>query len=282
MAICNLGTTIIDHLVICFIATPVLLALLRELSGINYGDFRLSRIEGHFHRHYFTITTNGVRKLGYLYFDRFASNGNELYLWLKVENATLYDRDLINEVKRLPERLGLQYYGISSLDLARDFGYDIASRIRKMMRREDLSVIVNGKEVKDRDMKLKGIYRTCGMSLAKDGTKGLTIKQAKAAKNKHLGITLDCYDKEEEIKNASGKQYIGDFYGKRKRLHRLEVRMNCEQIKLACSRTGVTYDLHLLESPESLDAMFIYTLQSVLRFRQGRKVLRKHTTKYDC
>ena len=84
MAVCNLGTTIIDHLVICFIATPVLLASLRELSSINYGDFRLSRIEGRFHRHYFTITTNGIRKLGYLYFDRFASDGNELYLWLDV------------------------------------------------------------------------------------------------------------------------------------------------------------------------------------------------------
>ena len=83
MAVCNLGTTIIDHLVICFIATPVLLASLRELSSINYGDFRLSRIEGRFHRHYFTIT-NDIRKLGYLYFDRFASDGNELYLWLDV------------------------------------------------------------------------------------------------------------------------------------------------------------------------------------------------------
>ena len=190
-----------------------------------------------------------------------------------MENAALYDRDLIDEVRLIPDRLGLQYYGISSLDLARDFGYDVASRIRKMMRREDLAVIINGKEVKNRTTMLKGIYRTCGMSLVKDGTKGLTIKQAKAARNKHLGITLDCYNKTEEIENASGKQYIRDFYGQRKRLHRLEVRMNCEQIKRACSKTGVAYDLNLLETPESLDALFIYTLQSVLRFRRGRKVL---------
>lgn len=273
MAACNLGTTIIDNLVICFLATPVLLASLRGLCSINYGDFRLIRTEGRFHRHYFSITTNVIQKLGYLYFDRFASDGNELYLWMKVENAALYDRDLLNEVKRIPDRLGLQYYGISSLDLARDFGYDVASRIRKMMRREDLAVIINGKEVKDRTAMLKDVYRTCGMSLAKDGTKGLTIKQAKASKNKHHGITLDCYDKAEEIENASGKQYISDFYGKRKRLHRLEVRMNCEQIKRACSNTGVTYDLNLLETRESLDALYIYTLQSVLRFRRGRKVL---------
>ena len=79
-----------------------------------------------------------------MYFDRFASDGNERYIWLKVENAALYDRDLIGEVRRIPERLGLQYYGTSSLDLARDFGYDVASRIRKMMCREDLAVIING------------------------------------------------------------------------------------------------------------------------------------------
>ena len=273
MTACNLGTTIIDNLVICFLATPALLAELRGLFSINYGDFRLTRCEGRFHRHYFSITTDVVRRLGYLYFDRFASDGNERYLWLRVENAVLYDQGLIDDVKRILDWLGLQYYGISSLDLARDFGYDIASRIRKMMRREDLAVIINGKEVKDRTATLKGIHRTCGMSLAKDGTKGLTIKQAKAVRNKHLGITLDSYNKADEIENASGKQYIGDFYGGRKRLYRLEVRMNCEQIKRACSKTSVPYDLNLLETPESLDALFIYTLQSVLRFRRGRKVL---------
>ena len=270
---CNLETTIIDNLVICFLAAPTLLAELRDLFGIDYGDFRLSRIEGRFHRHYFNITTPRAKKLGSLYFDRFASDGNERYIWLKVENAALYDRDLIDEVKRIPDRLGLQYYGISSLDLAQDFGYDVASRIRKMMRREDLAVIINGKEVKTRTTMLKGIYRTCGMSLVKDGTKGLTIKQSKAAKNKHLGITMNCYDKAEVIENASGKQYISDFYGHRKRLHRLEMRMNCEQIKWACKKTKTRYQLDLITQQESLDAIFIYALQSVLRFRYGRKVL---------
>ena len=76
---CNLETTIIDNLVICFLAAPALLAELRDLFGIDYGDFRLSRIEGRFHRHYFNITTPRARKLGSLYFDRFASDGNERY-----------------------------------------------------------------------------------------------------------------------------------------------------------------------------------------------------------
>ena len=273
MALCNLGTTIIDNLVICFIAAPALLVSLRELSGINYGDFRLVRTEGRFHRHYFNIFSNSAQKIGNLYFDRFASDGNEPYLWLKVDNAALYDHNPLDSIKLIQDRLKLQFYGISSLDLARDFGYNITARIRKMMRREDLAVIINGKEVKDRNATLKGVSRTCGISLARDGTKGLTIKQARAARNKHHGITLDCYDKIAEIENASGKRYISDFYGKRKRLYRLEMRLNCEQIKRACSKSGVSYDLNIIETRESLDAIFIFALQSVLRFRYGRKIL---------
>ena len=204
MAVCKLGTTIIDNLVICFIATPTLLSSFRNRVEPYIDNVFFSRAEGHFHRHYFNILSNDGRKLGNLYFDRYASDGNELYLWLKVENSVLYDRELLQMMKQIPDRLGLQYHGISSLDLARDFGYDIASRIRKMMRREDLAVIINGKEVRDRNKMLKGVFRTCEMSLAKDGTKGMTIKQAKAGKNKHLGITMDCYNKAEEIENSSG------------------------------------------------------------------------------
>ncbi len=274
MAECSIETTIIDCLVICFLATPVLLESLRRIRTYHtYNDFFLLRSEGRFHRHFFTIQNEYGKELGNLYFDRYASVGNELYVWVKVENSVLYDSSLLEMMKRLPELLELEFHGITSLDLARDFSYDIATRIRSLMRREDLAVIINGKEVRDRHKTLKGIVRSCGMSLAKDGKKGLTIKQAKAAKNKHRGITLDCYDKAEEIENASGKQYISDFYGNRKRLHRLELRMNCEQIKRAFDATWLTPSLEYLENQKALDYLFFYALKSVLRFRQGRKVL---------
>lgn len=270
---CNLERTIIDNLVICYLAPTELLGWLKQTDNSSYGDFRMYRAEGRFHRHYFHLFTDDYRRLGDIYFERYASKGNELYLWLKVENSLLYDQSYLEMIDQLSAQWELEFNGFTSLDLARDFGYDVAARIRKMMRREDLAVMVNGKEVRDRDKTLKGVYRTCGISLAKDGTKGLTIKQSKAAKNKHLGITMDCYDKAEEIENASGKQYISDFYGHRKRLHRLEMRMNCEQIKRACKKTKTRYQLDLITQQESLDAIFIYALQSVLRFRQGRKVL---------
>ena len=272
MAACNLETTIIDCLVICFVATPGLLVSLREIrKHYRIEDFFLMRAEGRFHRHYFNIQNKYGKELGNLYFDRYASAGNELYLWVKVENSVLYDGSFLEMINQLSGLLGLDYHGITSLDLARDFSYDIASRIRSLMRREDLAVIINGKEVRDRNTMLKGIVRSCGMSLAKDGNKGLTIKQAKAAKNKHRGITLDCYDKAAEINN-SGKWYIRDFYGNRKRLHRLELRMNCEQIRRAFDSTWLTPSLEYLENQKALDYLFIYALKSVLRFRKGRTV----------
>ena len=272
MAACNLETTIIDCLVICFVATPGLLVSLREIrKHYRIDDFFLMRAEGRFHRHYFNIQNKYGKELGNLYFDRYASAGNELYLWVKVENSVLYDGSFLEMINQLSGLLGLDYHGITSLDLARDFSYDIASRIRSLMRREDLAVIINGKEVRDRNTMLKGIVRSCGMSLAKDGKKGLTIKQAKAAKNKHRGITLDCYDKAAEINN-SGKWYIRDFYGNRKRLHRLELRMNCEQIRTAFDSTWLTPSLEYLENQKALDYLFIYALKSVLRFRKGRTV----------
>ena len=272
MAACNLETTIIDCLVICFVATPGLLVSLREIrKHYRIEDFFLMRAEGRFHRHYFNIQNKYGKELGNLYFDRYASAGNELYLWVKVENSVLYDGSFLEMINQLSGLLGLDYHGITSLDLARDFSYDIASRIRSLMRREDLAVIINGKEVRDRNTMLKGIVRSCGMSLAKDGKKGLTIKQAKAAKNKHRGITLDCYDKAAEINN-SGKRYIRDFYGNRKRLHRLELRMNCEQIRRAFDSTWLTPSLEYLENQKALDYLFIYALKSVLRFRKGRTV----------
>lgn len=272
MAACNLETTIIDCLVICFVATPGLLVSLREIrKHYRIEDFFLMRAEGRFHRHYFNIQNQYGKELGNLYFDRYASAGNELYLWVKVENSVLYDGSFLEMINRLSGLLGLEFHGITSLDLARDFNYDIASRIRSLMRREDLAVIINGKEVRDRNTMLKGIVRSCGMSLAKDGKKGLTIKQAKAARNKHRGITLDCYDKAAEINN-SGKRYIRDFYGNRKRLHRLELRMNCEQIRRAFDSTWLTPSLEYLENQKALDYLFIYALKSVLRFRKGRTV----------
>lgn len=141
---CNLERTIIDNLVICYLAPTELLGWLKQTDNSCYGDFRMYRAEGRFHRHYFHLFTDDYRRLGDIYFERYASKGNELYLWLKVENSLLYDPSYLEVIDQLSAQWELEFNGFTSLDLARDFGYDVAARIRKMMRREDLAVMVNG------------------------------------------------------------------------------------------------------------------------------------------
>lgn len=152
---CNLERTIIDNLVICYLAPTELLGWLKQTDNSCYGDFRMYRAEGRFHRHYFHLFTDDYKRLGDIYFERYASKGNELYLWLKVENSLLHDQSYLEVIDQLSVLWELEFNGFTSLDLARDFGYDVAARIRKMMRREDLAVMVNEKEVRDRDKTLK-------------------------------------------------------------------------------------------------------------------------------
>ena len=92
-------------------------------------------------------------------------------------------------------------------------------------------VIERYKQKKDRDEAIDGIIRTCKISLNKDLPKSLCIKQAKAEKNKYDGITMDSYNKMDEITSKSHKQYILDYYGNPKKLHRLELRLNNPDIK---------------------------------------------------
>ena len=48
----------------------------------------------------------------------------ELLGWLKVENSLLYDQSYLEVIDQLSVRWKLEFNGFTSLDLARDFGYD--------------------------------------------------------------------------------------------------------------------------------------------------------------
>ena len=58
MTLCNLEKTIIDNLVICYLAPTELLGWLKQTDNSSYGDFRMYRAEGRFHRHYFHLFTD--------------------------------------------------------------------------------------------------------------------------------------------------------------------------------------------------------------------------------
>ena len=86
----------------------------------------------------------------------------------------------------------------------------------------------------------KKFYYTCHFSPASHiyGSRlhcpTITIKQAKAAKNKTKGVMVQSYDKKAEIETTSGKQYILDMYGHLRFLFRLEVRLSYRDLQEYC------------------------------------------------
>lgn len=272
---CNdrIGTTIIDALTLCYVAEGEVLDELREINyRAEFDVFTLYRTIGRTHHQHFDAMLKG-KKVACVYFDRYGAAADEPYIWIRIENFVLYDMKLLVEVLSLTQLLDLTFNNITHLDLARDFGYNISERIRSLMRNPDIKTIVNGKQIKDRDEALKGITRTCRMSLNRDKTKSLTIKQAKAIKNKYDGITLDSYDKMDEITSKSAKRYIIDYYGNPKRLYRLELRLNNQDIRKISDSLSIRITEDIIFDKERLDALYVQALQSMLRFTDGRKKL---------
>ena len=73
--------------------------------------------------------------------------------------------------------------------------------------------------------------------------------------------------------NSSNSRYINEFYGNPKRLYRLEVHLNNEEIKAYCRLLNIQQDLSMLKDRSLLTNMFYYHLSSVIRFTKGRKKL---------
>lgn len=273
MSVCKFGTIVIDALALCYVAGDELLNLLRAVDyKIDFDKFNLYRTMGRSHSEHFDIWLDGV-KVATTYFDRYGAGKKESYLWLRIENAVLYNKPLLVEVLSLVELLDLQFNNVTYLELAKDFKYNISNKIRAMMRNPELTTIINDKQIKDRNKILNNVTRTCGVSLNRDGGKSLTIKQAKAVKNKYDGITLDSYDKVREIESHSHKHYILNYYGNPKRLHRLELRLNNPDIKAIAKRLCMVITEDIIFDSNKLDAIYLQALHSMLRFTHGRKKL---------
>ncbi len=269
----RLGKTIIDALTLCYVAEGKVLDHLREVKHqYSIDTFTLYRTSGKHHKEHFDIYLH-KKKVATIYFDRFGAAGDEFYVWLRIENHVLYNHQLLIQTLILPELLDIDFNNITYIELARDFTYNITQRIRSLMRNPELKTIINGKQKKDRDEAIDGILRTCKISLNKDLPKSLCIKQAKAEKNKYDGITMDSYNKMDEIISKSHKQYILDYYGNPSKLHRLELRLNNPDIKKISKAIGLSVTDDTIFNQDALDQIYLQALQSLLRFTDGRKKL---------
>ena len=171
----------------------------------------------------------------------------------------------------IEQKLGLVFHNVTSLDLCLDTPFSVSPLIKVYLHNKDITTILNGKRIIDRDEDRTEISYTFSGSLNKqDKYKTVNIKQRNAIRDKSKGITVLTYDKVAEIGNASDKQYILDHYGNPPRLYRTEVHLNAEDIKNYVERIGIQYTPLILFDEAVLESMFFHFLGSVIRF-QSRK-----------
>lgn len=283
----------LDALTICYeVVRPF---YYEQLSRLDMGErydmhdeddstqivFRLYRIEGRYFENVYAIRCdNGQRDIefGYLKFNlsrvdlqgNTHINGNRK-VWLSLNNETLYSKD-IYFLNYIEQRLGLEFHNVTSLDLCLDTPFSVSPLVKAYIHNKDVTTILNGKRITDRDEDRPEIsYIHSGSLNQQDKYKTVNIKQRNAIKDKSNGITVQTYDKVAEISNASDKQYILDHYGNPKRLYRTEVHLNAVDIKNYVERRGIQYTPLILFDEATLEDMFFHFLGSVIRF-QSRKI----------
>lgn len=208
------------------------------------------------------------------------------FIWLSVNNRVLYTG---REYPQGPMKgqvygddtmflfhyldvFNLEFYHISNLDLALDCNFDIARRIKGVLRSKDYTTILNGKRIEDRTEDRPEIVSIYTGSLNRDKYLSLYVKQKKAIHDKNRGLVLTAYNKTGELL-ASGKEYISEFYGDPKKLYRLEIHFNADEVKGYVAKQGLEMNPQLLFDKEFLFDMYVDALSRLLRFeRNGEKV----------
>ena len=279
MAKKDLGKTILDELRLCYVAEP---SLLKEFTDVefgdwkSYGDFSLFRVVSRHFQYAFDVLYGSVddnrKKVATLRFGHYVEKELTSYVYYRVENEVLYNQALLKTILTLPDMLGITFQHITSIDLARDYKFNVVQKIRKIAKDKEIKVIVNGKVIdKEKDVR-EGMF-VFSLNFKKLSNPTISVKQAKAVKDKTKGLTLCGYNKNKEIESASNKSYIKDFYGNPKSLHRLEVHQNNEEIKDFCKSNGIAQDVSLIFNQDFLDNMYDAHLSSLLRFTKGRTKL---------
>ena len=257
-----------------------------QLACLDFGEWldidelKLYRIEGRYFENIYTIRLwNGTCNIewGYLKFnltrgdERSNTHTNGLRkVWMSLSNETLYTED-IHLLTDIGQSLGLTFHNVTTLDLALDTPFSVSHLVKSYAHNKDVTTILNGKRVIDRDKDRPELMYTTSGSLNKQN-KYLTvnIKQRNAVKDKSKGITVLLYDKIAEIANASDKQYILEHYDNPKRLYRTEVHLNAEDIKNYVKRRNIEYTPAMLFVEAILEDMFFHFLGSVIRFQSNK------------
>ena len=271
----------IDALTLCYEVESTYyyeqLRLLNLGESIDLDEFLLTRTLGRYFDNIYNVQVwNGEKTITFGQIKFSLANGNEesnthknglRKVWLSLNNETLYTQDF-HFLTYIEQKIGLVFHNVTSLDLCLDTPFAISPLVKAYAHSKDVTTILNGKRITDRDEDRPELTYTTSGSLNKQGKYlSVNIKQRNAIKDKSRGITILTYDKVAEICNASDKQYILEHYGSPKRLYRTEVHINTEDIKNYVERRGIQYTPLIRFDEATLEDMFFHFLNSVIRFQ---------------
>ena len=171
------------------------------------------------------------------------------------------------------EILHLNVHNFTSVDLALDTPFDVSRALHRLYRNKEVTTILNGKRVANRDEDRPEISRTLSGSLNKDKYQTIYVKQRNAIHDKSKGTTLKTYDKLAEIRNSSGKEYILDYYANSRTLYRTGVHLNNDEIKAYLTKRGINHNPYIMDW-SVLEEMFFHHLNPLIHFKRDREKIK--------
>ncbi len=262
------GKIVIDKLKLCYKRnneTQFWKMMVEQPDHLQFGDFELVRgqADGTYDGIYGVAYAQ--HEFGILLFDRF-SDKEKRYCWLSIRNQVFYsDTMSIAMLNEFQDAMGFEgINNITQLDLAYDLPFNPVPRIKKLLKREDVSVVRCGTKIEDKRQVIDGLF----FLHPTNGLKELapTLYFSDSDKRKSFVV----YDKKKEIQR-SNKAYIADYYGNPRRLYRLEIRLTSDELFRYFKKNDISPSVDLLVDQSLLKSMYDEFLFRLLHFTYKRK-----------
>ena len=259
---------VIDKLKLCYKRnneTQFWKMMAEQLDHLQFGDFELVRgqADGTYEGIYGVAYAQ--HEFGTLLFDRF-SDKEKKYCWVSIRNQVFYSNtmriDILNEFQDAVGFEGIN--NITQLDLACDLPFNPVPRIKKLLKREDVSVVRCGTKIEDKKQVIDGLF----FLHPTNGLKELAPTLYFSDNDKRKSFVV--YDKKKEIQH-SDKAYIADYYGNPRRLYRLEIRLTSDELFRYFKKNDISPSVDLLADQSFLKSMYDEFLFRLFHFSYKRK-----------
>lgn len=262
------GKIVIDKLKLCYKRdndSRFWQMMAEQPEHIQVGDFDLVRRQADGTYESIYGIAYAQHELGTLLFDRF-SDKEKKYCWLSIRNQVFYsDTMSIAMLNEFQDAIELKRINnITQLELACDLPFNPVPKIKKLLKRDDVSVVRCGTKIDDKKQVIEGLF----FLHPTNGLKELAPTLYFSDNDKRKSFVV--YDKNKEIQ-WSNKTYIAEYYGKPKHLYRMEIRLTSDELFRYFKKNDITPSVDLLVDQSFLKTMYDEFLFRLLHFSYKRK-----------